>query len=87
MIGDPEQRVGVRRKVNAHDVGLLVGDKIDETRILVAEAVVILLPDVRGQEIIERGDWASPGQAARNLQPLGVLVEHGIHDVDEGLVA
>ena len=27
MIGDPEQRVGVRRQINADDVGLLVGDE------------------------------------------------------------
>ena len=27
------------------------------------------------------------GMCARYLQPLGVLVEHGIDDVDEGLVA
>src|SRR5215208_7025260 len=87
MVGDPEQGVGVRRKVDAYDVGLLVGDEIDEARVLVAEAVVILLPDVRGQEIVERGDRSSPGQAARNLEPLGVLVEHGIYDVDEGFVA
>ena len=87
MIGDPEQRVGVRRKVDADDVGLLVGDEVDEAGILVAEAVVVLAPDVRGQEIVERGDRAPPRQAARNLQPFGMLVEHGIDDVDEGLVA
>ena len=87
MVGDPEQRVGVRWKVDADDVGLLVGDEVDEAGILVAEAVVVLPPDMRGQEIVQRGDRAPPGQAARNLQPFGMLVEHGIHDVDEGLVA
>ena len=87
MVGDPEQRVGVRRKIDADDVGLLVDDEIDEAGILVAEAVMVLPPDVRGQEIVERGDRAAPGQAARNLQPFGVLVEHRIDDVDEGLVA
>ena len=48
---------------------------------------MVVLPDVRRQEVVERGDRASPGQAAGNLQPFGVLVEHGVHNVDEGLVA
>ena len=42
---------------------------------------------MRRQQIIERGDRTPPGQMPRHLQPFGVLVEHGIHDVDEGLVA
>ncbi len=52
-----------------------------------AEAVMVLAPDVRGQQIIEGGDRAPPRQPARHLQPFGVLVEHRIHDVDEGFVA
>ena len=46
MVGDPEQRVGVRRQIDANDVGLLVGDKIDEAGILMAEAVMVLPPDM-----------------------------------------
>jgi hypothetical protein len=87
MIGDPQQRVGIGRKVDADDVGLLVGDEIDEAGVLVAEAVMVLAPDMRGQEIVERGDRAAPRQRARYLQPFGVLVEHGIDDVDEGFIA
>ena len=60
---------------------------IDEAGILMAEAVVILPPDVRGQQIIQRRDRPPPGNVRRDLQPLGVLVEHRIDDVDEGLVA
>ena len=51
------------------------------------EAVVILPPDVGGQQIIQRRDFAPPGQARRDLEPLGVLVEHRIDDVDERFVA
>jgi hypothetical protein len=72
MVGDPEQRVGVRRKIDPDDVGFLVGDEIDEAGILMAEAVVVLAPDMRGQQVIERGDRASPCQAARHLQPFGM---------------
>ena len=51
------------------------------------EAVVILLPDVRGEQVVERRDGLSPGDALRGLEPLGVLVEHRVDDVDERLVA
>src|ERR1019366_8714658 len=52
-----------------------------------AESVVILTPDVGGEQIVQRGDGLPPGDAARYLQPFGVLIEHGIDDVNEGLVA
>ena len=52
-----------------------------------AEAVVILPPDVRGQQIVERGDRPAPRDVVAHLEPLGVLVEHRVDDVDERLVA
>ena len=60
---------------------------IDEARILVGEAVVILPPDMRGQQVIQRRDRLAPGDRLADLEPFGVLVEHRIDDVDEGLVA
>ena len=51
------------------------------------EAVVILLPHVRGEHVVERGDVLPPGQLVADLEPLGVLRDHGVHDADEGLVA
>ena len=65
----------------------LVHDMIDEAGILMTEAVVILPPDVRRQQIIQRSDGPAPGNLLGFLQPLGVLVEHGVDDVDEGFVA
>ena len=62
VIGDGEQRVGVGRQVDADDVGFLVGDVIDEAGVLVGEAVVVLPPDVRGEQIVERGDGLAPGR-------------------------
>ena len=47
VVGDGEQRVGVGRKIDAHHVGLLVHQMIDEAGVLVAEAVVILPPHQR----------------------------------------
>nr|AOO94531.1 hypothetical protein [Rhizobium leguminosarum bv. trifolii] len=87
MVADPEQGVGIGRQVDADDIGLLIGDEVDETGILVAEAIVVLTPDMRGQQVIQRRDRLSPREFPRHLQPFGVLVEHGIDDVDEGLVA
>ena len=51
------------------------------------EAVVVLAPHVRGEEIVERRDRLPPRNAARDLQPLRVLIEHRVDDVDERLVA
>ena len=70
MVGDPEQRVGVRREINADDVGLLVDDEIDEAGILMAEAVMVLTPDVRGQQIVERGDRASARAGCAKLSAI-----------------
>ena len=57
-----EQRVGVGRQIDADDVGLLVDDVVDEARVLMAEAVVILPPHMRGEQVIQRGDRPAPGQ-------------------------
>jgi hypothetical protein len=47
MVGYIEQAIGVRRLVDANGVSLLVADVIDETRILMAETIVILPPHMR----------------------------------------
>ena len=54
--------------------------------ILMREAVVVLPPDVRGQQDIQRRDRPPPGDSRGDLQPLGVLVEHRVDDVNERLV-
>ena len=41
-----QQAVGIRRKINAHDLGLLVDNVVDKTGILMRKPVVILAPDV-----------------------------------------
>ena len=87
VIGDRQQAVGVGRQIDARDVGLLVGDVIDEARVLVGEAVVVLPPDMGGEQVVQRRDRLAPRDCPADLQPLGVLVEHRIDDVDEGLVA
>ena len=56
-------------------------------RILVREAVVVLLPDVRRQQVVQRGDRPPPRQLAGHLEPLRMLAEHRVDDADEGLVA
>ena len=87
VIGDRQQRVGVRRQVDADDLGLLVDDVVDEPRVLMGEAVVVLAPDVRGEQVVQRRDRAPPRDLTGDLEPLRVLVEHRIDDVDERLVA
>ena len=46
VIENRQQAIGIGRKVNPYDVSLLVDDVIEEARILVGEAVVVLLPDM-----------------------------------------
>ena len=55
--------------------------------VLMREAIVILTPDVRGEQVVQRGNRLPPRQGGCDLQPLGMLVKHGVDDVDEGLVA
>ena len=87
VVGHRKQRVSVRRQIHAHHIRFLVHHQIHEARILVREAVMVLSPHMRGEQIIQRRNGAPPGNSASHLQPLGMLVEHRIHDVNEGLVA
>ena len=51
------------------------------------EPVVVLAPHVGGEQVGEARHRCAPGDTAGDLEPLGVLVEHGVDDVDERLVA
>ena len=59
---------------------------VQEAGVLVSKAVVVLLPDMGGQHIVERGDLLPPGELVADLKPLGMLGEHGVHDADKGLI-
>ena len=86
MVERGQQRVGIRWQIDADHVGLLVDDVVDETGVLVGEAIVVLPPDVRAEQVVQAGDGATPLELVGDLQPLGVLVDHGVDDVDERLV-
>lgn len=62
VFGDGEQGVRVRREVDADDLGALVEYVVDEAGVLVREAVVVLAPDVRCQQVVEGRDRRAPGQ-------------------------
>src|SRR4029078_4820028 len=59
---------------------------IDEARVLMAEAVVILPPYMAREQVVERRDRSPPRDLGRHLQTLGALVEHRVDDVDDRLV-
>ena len=61
MIHDAEQAVRIGREIDAHDIGLHVDDMVEKARVLVGEAVVVLAPDVRGEQVVEGGDPGTPG--------------------------
>jgi len=87
VVGHREEAVGVRRQVDARDGRALVGDHVHEAGVLVREAIVVLPPDRRGEQDVLGGDRGSPRHVVLgDVEPLGVLVEHGVDDVGEGLV-
>jgi hypothetical protein len=45
VVGYREQAVGVGRQVDAGHIRALVGDYVEESRVLVRKAIVILSPD------------------------------------------
>ncbi len=87
MIRHAEQTIRIRRQIHANHIRLFIHDMIDKTRVLVRKSVVVLPPDVAGEQIIQRRDGPAPGKIANDFQPLGVLIEHRIDDVDERFVA
>ena len=87
MVGHRQQAVGVGRQVDAHHIGRLVGHMVHKARVLVRQAVVVLPPDMRGEQNVQRRNGCTPRDLAADFQPFGMLVEHRIDDVDEGLVA
>ena len=52
MVRHRQQRVGVRRQIDADDICFFVHDVIDKTRVLMAEPVVVLPPHVRTEQIV-----------------------------------
>ena len=59
MVGDGKQAVRIGRQIDAHDLGFLVHDVVDEAGILMREPVVVLAPDVRTEQVVERRDRAA----------------------------
>src|SRR3954451_1389091 len=53
LVGDEKKGIDVGRKIDTDDIRFLVDDMIAETWILMRKAVVILLPHMRCQQIIE----------------------------------
>lgn len=81
-----EQTVGVRWEVDAYNFRALVCDNVQEAGILMSKAVVILSPDCGCEEDVERSNLLPPFDFEALLDPLAMLVDHGIDDVDERLI-
>ena len=50
------------------------------------KSVVILLPDIGGQNKVQRGDILPPGKLIADFQPFGMLCGHRIDDADKRLI-
>ena len=86
MVHGGQQAVGIRRQIDADDIRLFVCDVVHEPRILVREAVVVLLPDGGAHDQVERRDLLTPGELVADLQPFCVLRRHGVDDSRKTLV-
>src|SRR5580693_4178604 len=86
MIRHREQTVDIGRKINADDLRTLVQDDIQESRVLMGKAVVILPPNGGGDQQIERRDGCPPWKLMADLEPFAMLVDHRIDHMDERLV-
>jgi hypothetical protein len=53
VLGDREERVGVRRQVDAHHAAAQRDHRVDQARALMAEPVVIVAPAGRGEQHVE----------------------------------
>src|SRR6185437_12591016 len=87
MVHDRKQTIGIRWQINSDNLRLFVDDVVDKTRILMSEAVVVLPPHMRSEQVIERRESSAPRELGCDFQPFCMLVEHGIHDMDECFVA
>jgi hypothetical protein len=82
-----EQAVGVWWEVDTDNLGTLVRHYVEEAWVLMCESVMILSPDSRSKQNVERSNLLSPFDFETLLNPLAVLVDHGVNDVNERLVA
>ena len=87
MVKAAQQAVGVWRKIHTHHISLFIGKMVNKAGILMGIAVVVLLPYIGRQDIIQRGNVRPPRQFSGHLQPFGMLRGHGVHNTDEGLIA
>ena len=81
------ERVRVGRQRDPQDRALLGEQAVDEARVLVRIAVVVLAPRVRREQDVERPERQPPRDLVRHLEPLGVLRDLRVDDLDERLVA
>ena len=86
VVHHAQEAIRVGRKIHADDFRFLVARVIDETGVLMREAVVVLPPHMAREQIIERGNRSPPRQLPRHFQPFRVLIEHRIDDMRERLI-
>src|SRR6516162_3438729 len=86
VISNGEQWVSVMAHIDARDIGALIDHDVEKSGVLMGETIVVLPPYRRRNQQVQGRYRFTPRQVVANLQPLGVLVEHRIDHVYEGLV-
>jgi hypothetical protein len=85
VVHDREKTVSVRRQVHTNHIETLVGNDVEEVRVLVRKAIVILSPDSGSREDVKRGYLLTSFHLKTIFKPLVMLIDYGVDDVDEGL--
>src|SRR5208283_3334408 len=86
VIGYRQEAVHIGRKVNPSDGRALVENNVQEAGILVRETVVVLAPNRGCDQEVQRGYFSTPRHVVTDREPLRVLVEHGVNDVNKGFI-
>src|SRR4051794_17523876 len=60
---------------------------VEKAGVLVRKAIMVLPPDVRAEQVVKRRNRPPPRDVVADSQPLGMLVEHRIDNVDERFIA
>lgn len=70
-----KQAIAVRWEVDADDFGALICNHVEESGVLMSEAIVVLTPDHCRQQDVERRSLDAPLDLQALLDPFAMLID------------
>src|SRR4051812_44327499 len=68
VIGNRQQAVHVGWQIDARDIRTFIYDNVEKSRILVGKAIMVLAPDRRGNQQVQRSNGITPREVIADLQ-------------------